>query len=88
MSAAKKPFHRTEDIYIDDIEVCDGRRPINDAAVTVLAASMEKLGLKIPISVRLIVGDLIESDGLIGGLHEEFYQLIAGAHRLAAAKKT
>ena len=84
----KKALPPIEVIYLDDIEVCDGRRPIDDGAVTALAASMEKIGLKIPISARLIVGDSTGSKGLDGKeIHQIFYQLIAGAHRLAAAKK-
>jgi hypothetical protein len=89
MSGMKKSFPKIENINTDEIQVCDGRRPIDDVAVTVLAASMEKIGLKIPISVRLIVidpddgGDYEAYQVIDGGTH----QLVAGAHRLAAAKK-
>lgn len=61
-------------IYVRDINVPEGRRPVSDDAVAVLAESMAKIGLQSPISVR--------PDYHTGEIH-----LVAGAHRLAAAKK-
>lgn len=59
-------------ISIDDIVIGDGRRAVNDAAVRRLAASIEEIGLRHPITVKR-KGDL--------------YQLIAGRHRLEACRK-
>jgi hypothetical protein len=65
----------------DAIEIIGTRRHINEVAVTHLATSMATIGLRVPISVRL-VPDQEDPDG-IGG----HFVLISGAHRLAAAKK-
>lgn len=59
-------------ISIDDIVIGEGRRAINDAAVKKLAASIEEIGLRHPITVRK---------------KGEQYQLIAGRHRLEACRK-
>src|ERR1019366_4413138 len=77
----KKNITTLEDIYINDIQVCEGRRHVDEATVAALTASMVEIGLKVPISVRLIVIELDDGD------NEGTYQLIAGAHRLAAAKQ-
>src|SRR5215831_589567 len=56
------------------IEVVAPRRIPTTEAVERLAASMRKIGLQTPITVRTRLGD---------GAH---YDLVTGAHRLAAAK--
>ena len=63
-----------ERILIEGIDVPAGRRHVDPDAVKVLAASMEKLGLRTPITIR-------DTDGGITMV------LVAGAHRLAAAKQ-
>lgn len=62
-----------ERILIEGIDIPAGRRNVNADAVKVLAASIEKLGLRTPITIR-------DTDGGITMV------LVAGAHRLAAAK--
>lgn len=62
----------TEFLFIDDIVVSDRHRPVDADAVKVLAASIESLGLRTPITIRS------PSDS-------ECY-LVAGRHRLEAAK--
>jgi ParB-like chromosome segregation protein Spo0J len=59
-------------IAIDDIIVGDGRRDLNAETVRKLADSIEKLGLRHPITVRRRNGG---------------YILVAGRHRLEACKK-
>ena len=59
-------------LSIDDIEVPVGRREINPQAVKKLADSIDKIGLRHPITVRK-KGDQ--------------YILVAGLHRLEACKK-
>jgi ParB-like chromosome segregation protein Spo0J len=59
-------------ITIDDIDIPDGRRQVNPAAVKRLADSIDKIGLRHPITVR--------EKG-------ERYQLIAGRHRIEAFRK-
>lgn len=59
-------------LSIDDIVIGEGRRAINEQAVRKLAASIEEIGLRHPITVRK---------------KGEQYQLIAGRHRLEACRK-
>lgn len=59
-------------LSIDDIVVGEGRRALNEQAVKKLAASIEEIGLRHPITVRK---------------KGEQYQLIAGRHRLEACRK-
>lgn len=62
----------TETLYVDDIIVTDRHRSVDKEAVKVLAASMEKIGLRTPITIR-------------SPSESECY-LVAGRHRLEAAK--
>lgn len=62
----------TEFLFIDDIIVSDRHRPVDADAVKVLAASLESLGLRTPITIR--------SPSV-----SECY-LVAGRHRLEAAR--
>lgn len=62
-----------EKVAIESIVVGSSRRALDSGAVDTLAASMEKIGLKTPITIR--------------SNNDEMAILVAGAHRLAAAKK-
>ena len=69
-------------IDIEDIHVGERQRALREDGVKALAASMKEIGLMTPISIRIVDGPL-QIDG------EEVWSvpcLIAGAHRLAAAK--
>jgi uncharacterized ParB-like nuclease family protein len=59
-------------ITIDDIDILDGRRQVNPAAVKRLADSIDQIGLRHPITVRE-KGDR--------------YILVAGRHRIEAFRK-
>lgn len=59
-------------LSIDEIEVPEGRREVGDATVKALADSIDKIGLRHPITVRK---------------WGERYILVAGRHRLEACKK-
>lgn len=62
-----------EQIFVDLIPVPSRHRPVNEDAVSSLADSMAKIGLRTPITLRAI--------------GETGVELVAGAHRLEAAKK-
>jgi ParB/RepB/Spo0J family partition protein len=59
-------------LALDEIEIGDGRREINAAAVKRLADSIEQVGLRHPITVRR---------------RGERYVLIAGRHRIEAFRR-
>jgi uncharacterized ParB-like nuclease family protein len=59
-------------LSIDEIVVGEGRRALNEQAVKKLAASIEEIGLRHPITVRK---------------RADVYYLIAGRHRLEACRK-
>lgn len=59
-------------LALDEIEIAEGRREINAAAVKRLADSIEQVGLRHPITVRR---------------RGEGYVLIAGRHRIEAFRK-
>lgn len=68
---------RTREIHneiVDSIDVPAGRRQVQQDAVDRLADSMSRIGLRTPISIKVDVD-------------AETWTLVAGAHRLAAAKK-
>lgn len=72
---------QTISIRVDDIEIGERHRALSEDAVQRLATSMREIGLKQPISVRVV--DEMEIEGeLTSGVP----LLVAGAHRLAAAK--
>lgn len=56
----------------DEIEVPEGRRKLNPAVVKKLAESIDKIGLRHPITVRK---------------HRDRYILVAGLHRMEACRK-
>lgn len=66
---------------VGDIEIGERHRALSDDAVTRLAASMKDIGLRQPISVR-IVDEMMLDGHLTAGVPV----LVAGRHRLAAAK--
>src|SRR5690349_8168778 len=61
-----------EQLYVDEIEVGQRRREVSADKVKTLADSMSKIGLRTPITIRS------NNDSMI--------LLVAGAHRLEAAK--
>jgi ParB-like chromosome segregation protein Spo0J len=67
-----QPDFATQTPRIASIEVCPGRRPLNQAAVDSLAESIAAIGLQSPITVKFSGGR---------------FTLITGAHRLAACHK-
>lgn len=75
---------RLESLFVEHIEVGERHRALDAGAVERLAASMDTLGLRTPISVRYYE-DRPEwaSEGEAG----DTLILITGAHRLAAAKR-
>jgi hypothetical protein len=72
---------QTISIRADDIELGERHRALSEDAVQRLAASMKDIGLKQPISVR-VVDEMVLDGQLTAGVPV----LVAGAHRLAAAK--
>lgn len=75
---------RLESLFVEHIEVGERHRALDAGAVERLAASMDTLGLRTPVSVRYYE-DRPEwaSEGEAG----DTLILITGAHRLAAAKR-
>lgn len=72
---------KTIALHPDDIEVGERHRALSSDAVQRLSASMSDIGLQQPITIRLV--DEMEIDGkVVSGVPV----LVAGAHRLAAAK--
>ena len=65
----------------DDIEVGERHRALSDPAVIRLAQSMQENGLRQPITIR-VVEEMIVDGQLTSGVPV----LVAGHHRLAAAK--
>lgn len=72
---------RNHSIHPDDIEIMDRHRALDDEAVARLAASMRDIGLRQPVTVRIVDEMLVDGE-LTAGVPV----LVAGAHRLAAAK--
>jgi uncharacterized ParB-like nuclease family protein len=69
-------------IRVEDIEIGERHRALSASSVASLAESMAQIGLRQPITVRIV--DEMEVDGeLCAGVPI----LVAGAHRLAAAKQ-
>lgn len=72
-----------ERLHPEDIAALGNRRPVDRDAVTRLAESMKAIGLRTPIAVR-IVEEWVEPE--TGEIVCGQPILVAGAHRLAAAK--
>lgn len=70
-------------MHIDSIVIGERHRALSEDAVTRLANSMEAIGLRSPITVR-VVNDYVSADGEVC---DGVPLLVAGRHRLAAAKK-
>jgi ParB-like chromosome segregation protein Spo0J len=68
-------------IRVEDIQIGERHRALSNEAVARLAQSLGDIGLRQPISVRLVEEMVVEGD-LTAGVPV----LVAGAHRLAAAK--
>lgn len=69
-------------LHVDDIEIGGRHRPLSNEAVQRLSASMKDIGLRHPVSVRIV--DEMEIDGKVtSGVPV----LVAGYHRLEAAKQ-
>lgn len=71
----------THSIRVEDIQIGERHRALADEAVERLAGSMQDIGLRQPISVRIVEEMIVDGD-LTAGVPV----LVAGAHRLAAAK--
>lgn len=69
-------------LRLDDIQIGERHRALASDAVERLAASMREIGLMQPITVRVVDEMMLDGD-LTAGVPV----LVAGAHRLAAAKK-
>jgi ParB family chromosome partitioning protein len=72
---------QTQRISVDDIEIGERNRALSADAVARLTASMNDIGLKSPISIRIADDVMIDGKPCDG-----VPILVAGAHRLAAAK--
>lgn len=81
---AAQSERKIEFLHIDSIEVHDRIRPIDPAAVDTLVVSLERVGLRTPISVRYYAE---RSSSLPKGETDDALVLMTGAHRLAAAKQ-
>lgn len=68
-------------LHPDDIEIGDRHRALSEDAVQRLSASMKDIGLRQPVTVR-IVDEMMVDGEITAGVPV----LVAGAHRLAAAK--
>jgi ParB family chromosome partitioning protein len=71
-----------ERIPVSGVRVGLGRRHVDAARVTELTASIQSMGLRTPITVR-IVPEMVDDDGVVC---EDVPILVAGAHRLEAAR--
>ncbi|MDO8864135.1 ParB N-terminal domain-containing protein [Haliea sp. E1-2-M8] len=65
------------------IEAPPGRREVDGKAVDALARSIERMGLRTPITVR-IVDNYVDTDGVVVDGQP---MLVTGAHRLEAVRK-
>lgn len=74
---------KTTSIAVESIEIGERHRALSEDAVNRIAASMDAIGLRSPITVR-VVNDYVLTDGEIC---DGVPILVAGAHRLAAAKQ-
>lgn len=72
---------QTLSVSVDAIEIGERHRALSDDAVQRLARSMADIGLKQPISIRIADEMVIDGEVVCG-----VPVLVAGAHRLAAAK--
>jgi hypothetical protein len=73
---------KTISIRVEDIEIGERHRALSDDAVTRLAASLSEIGLRQPITIR-VVDEMMVDGHLTAGVPV----LVAGRHRLEAAKQ-
>lgn len=73
---------RTQPISVEAIEIGERHRALSEDAVDRLAASMKAIGLRSPVTIR-VVDDYVLPDG---DVCDGVPVLVAGAHRVAAAK--
>jgi len=60
---------KTEFLDVEAIQVGPRARPINAESVKTLSASMEKIGLRTPVTVRMLDDDAVSDPMLVSGLH-------------------
>lgn len=72
----------SERIRVEFIEALPGRRPVNEEAVLRLMESIKRIGLRTPLSVRLVDGFKVDGDEVDGQP-----VLVTGAHRLEAVRR-
>lgn len=77
-----KHKHEIERIRVEFIEALPGRRPVNEEAVLRLMESIQRIGLRTPLSVRLVDGFKVGGDEVDGQP-----VLVTGAHRLEAVRR-
>jgi len=70
-------------VDVELVRVGDRHRPVNSEAVDRLAQSMKEIGLRQPITIR-IVDDFVNEDGEIS---DGVALLVTGHHRLEAARR-
>lgn len=75
--------YEIESIRVDFIEVDPERRALNEDSVVRLVESIKKVGLRTPITVRIVDGFVSEDGEIIDGQPI----LVTGAHRLEAVKR-
>ncbi len=76
-------MRQVEQFSLEAIAVLPGRRKIDPSTVDRLAESIKSIGLRTPITVRLVDG-FVDNDGVVVDGQPV---LVTGAHRLAAIKK-
>lgn len=70
-------------VDVELVRVGARHRPVDDAAVDRLAQSMKDMGLRQPITIR-VVDDYVDEDGAVS---DGVAVLVAGRHRLEAARR-
>jgi ParB family chromosome partitioning protein len=71
---------KSHSLHVGDIEIGERHRALSEDAVQRLAASMKDIGLRQPISIR-VVDEMVIDGAVVSGVPV----LVAGRHRLAAA---
>jgi ParB-like chromosome segregation protein Spo0J len=87
-AARKEELKKIKPIPIELITLsANPLRPLVDEEVKRLAASMQRIGLKTPITLRYFPCVDDESTGVAGTPYEpDYFRLVTGRHRLAAAE--
>ena len=71
-------------IPIHKVSVAGNRRAVQEDKVTAIASSIELIGLRTPIAVRILED---ESESRTTEVADSAYVLVAGLHRLEACRK-